>query len=306
MNWTSRAFAYLAASLLATALPVPAAANCVLFLQLLRVDDRSQSYLRSDAGNERDRRISLTSALFIVDHMLEGMDTKALSPFLDVRRQLAHAEMSSLRENERDNYLLEMHRTRRDIAQRGESWGCVGVSREAGPKPVESSPSSSSPPSADGRKLLRSKTEHVASAGPSGSLLAGWLMLLGMILTPSGLGLWKFRRSRMKERYFCKVPCILHAGGVSAQAEIVDISRLGAKIKASGFDVSPGRAVSLRFGKNRVVLTVTWRNEHFLGGWFKKPISREVARGVSSGRQLREGAAGRGRSVRSAGDPGGV
>lgn len=83
------------------------------------------------------------------------------------------------------------------------------------------------------------------------------------------IGIRKIRRTK---RYPCAVPCVVQAGRRSVRAQLVDLSRAGAKVHPDTPGEFPGR-VTLRFGGHTVEAQVRWQTADYIGVKFVKDFN---------------------------------
>lgn len=278
MNWGSFTASLVAAILLS----VPASADCTLFTRLFEIDKRARSLLTSAEDEERHHRLSLLSAADSAEGLLDKPELEGLAEFLAVRRELALAEPLPRTGSARDEVSARMHQTRRALVEYGEAWSCFSNSERADA-------------AAD-----RGGTAWASHQGDDGAAKDGrprfnwaWVLVFGLLLPPIGWILWESRRSRLRERHDCRVACLLGSEAAMARADVVDISRMGAKISVSGFPVSKGETINVIIQDRLIRMTVAWTCESFIGGKFKKPIPRRMVNDLSSGKKPRLGAAAR-------------
>ena len=106
---------------------------------------------------------------------------------------------------------------------------------------------------------------------------------------------WEARRTFMRQRHICNVPCIVEANSERIEASIADLSMVGAKVKIAdnAMPRTAGGASHIVFNERRVAFDVAWRTSHSMGVRFRKPIPRKLVTRLSSGLQHRAGAGAR-------------
>ncbi|KIC08338.1 pilus assembly protein PilZ [Leisingera sp. ANG-M1] len=80
------------------------------------------------------------------------------------------------------------------------------------------------------------------------------------------------RRIRRTKRYPCAVPCTFQAGPKTVQAQLVDLSRAGAKVRPDVHCEVSGR-VTLSFGGYTVPAQVRWQTADYFGVSFSKDFN---------------------------------
>ncbi|MEW2913349.1 PilZ domain-containing protein [Leisingera sp. JC11] len=83
------------------------------------------------------------------------------------------------------------------------------------------------------------------------------------------IGIRKIRRTK---RYPCAVPCVLQAGGRTVRAQLVDLSRAGAKVHPDTQCNASGR-VTLSFGGYTMQAQVRWKTADYIGVQFAKEFN---------------------------------
>ena len=231
-------------ALFAFLLPSPVAAGCVLFKELVELDDKAGRYLRASPIEISDRRAALTIAVVVVGDMLESFNSGGLAEFLDVRRHLAKSDVTELSDLAHEDFLLRLHRTRGDLLQYGEAWGCL--SRSAEDYVVSLPGHVGLVPEGVSAAPLRSQDQHPAvpqsdgpGAGSPAEYFSALWLLVGLGVVAFWLILWEARRTFMRQRHICNVPCAVETDAERIQATIADLSMVGAKVMISDGAVLP-------------------------------------------------------------------
>lgn len=85
------------------------------------------------------------------------------------------------------------------------------------------------------------------------------------------------RRRRREQRHSVNLPARLRSGGEEIEARLLDISRLGAKLRIDpGVGAPDPSRIMLFLGDREIEAAPRWRNTHYLGVQFVKPLSEEM------------------------------
>ncbi|MCP1170510.1 PilZ domain-containing protein, partial [Limimaricola sp. ASW11-118] len=81
------------------------------------------------------------------------------------------------------------------------------------------------------------------------------------------------KRQRQAKRHAVNLPARIRSGTAETETRLIDISRQGAKLRLdAGFEPAGLRGVTILLGDRRIGATARWRNKHFLGVQFLRPL----------------------------------
>ncbi|SDE19616.1 PilZ domain-containing protein [Limimaricola pyoseonensis] len=149
---------------------------------------------------------------------------------------------------------------------------------------------------AEGAGCAEARARGAATGGEAGGAArrredrAGWhpvrLAAAGvaaLALTAAAAGaVWlqarlRRRRRRLSRRHPVRLPALMRAGGREAPAMVLDLSRLGAKLRlAPDVPGEPATAVEIEIGEARLAATIRWRNAHYAGVSFDRPLAEDA------------------------------
>lgn len=142
--------------------------------------------------------------------------------------------------------------------------------RAAGPQAVPEAEERPGPAAGDG--LAGMRMADLAGLGLGTLVLAGLGTLLGRVLARRNR-----RRRRQARRHAVNLPARLRAGRSETETRLVDISRLGAKLRLDPeFEPGPLGAVIITLGDRRIGARARWRNRHYVGVQFLRPLPEDA------------------------------
>lgn len=256
----------------AAATPSPSRATCELLSDLVFMQHQMREYhqvLRTGKGSGEAQRLRN----WLADH-----------PQVDLRIRLRRAGMHryerlTLNLITRYKGLLEIHRRHgAEAAAANAKRRRTAALLETYAARIVPLPCNYVPPQ---------DTEGVSLSGigklkqlPQEAVIAG--SLLTLILGAAAAVLLERlarRRLRLSRRHPCALPCILKSGDFRFEARIVDISRLGAKVRVGLEDGQPvplieGEVAAEAAGLLLIEAQATWQNNDYVGIKFSKRLSR--------------------------------
>lgn len=144
-------------------------------------------------------------------------------------------------------------------------------------------------------QIARHACDHDATgagAGTEGSAAqtVSWRMpqlaragLMALVLVGGSAGTARLlvahrrRGRRQAQRHVVNLPVRLQHEGFECEARLLDISRLGAKLRVDADDLPDDLdRMMLRMGEREIEAALRWRNAHYLGVQFLKPLSAET------------------------------
>lgn len=108
---------------------------------------------------------------------------------------------------------------------------------------------------------------------------------LGLLMLAAAIKMIEARDSTLKKRgkrYPCALACVIQLSTVIEQAQVVDLSRLGAKIRLSTA-CDPGAAMEIGVSGQQISARVVWHNSNYAGVVFRKRLSAAALKTVLSG-----------------------
>lgn len=100
--------------------------------------------------------------------------------------------------------------------------------------------------------------------------------VLGLFTFLTAITVWIWMRygirQRRRKRYPCALPAVIFDGIVPVLGEVLDLSQLGAKIETN-LTLKTRQKIRLTIDNVEIKCRVAWKNQHFVGVEFSKPIS---------------------------------
>ena len=85
------------------------------------------------------------------------------------------------------------------------------------------------------------------------------------------------RAKRRGKRHAVNLPARIRSGTAETETRLVDISQQGAKLRLdAGFEPAGLRGVTILLGDRRIGATARWRNKHYLGVQFLRPLPEDA------------------------------
>ncbi len=106
------------------------------------------------------------------------------------------------------------------------------------------------------------------------SLGAGALALCALAaLGAHVIALRRRKRKRQAQRHAVNLPARIRSGTAETGTRLIDISRLGAKLRLDPeFEPAGLKGVTILLGDRRIGATAKWRNRHYVGVQFLRPL----------------------------------